>query len=958
MTSFRRLSFFLVLTLTSWIGLPLISQAQVKDTTQFHFNNPVNSSKGQINEQSSILLSGSTIAENSPDGSVVGVLRVINANTGISSSSDYRFVLADDANQSFSLSDSLLIVRNSKNIDYEKHKYFEITVKAIGENGTSINKTFRISVINVNEPPVNIALSNTKVPENSTGGTVVGSVSGVDPDSADVLTFQIVSNPENYFKIVQKQLVVGDSAHIDYEKTPDLPVTIRATDRDGLYLDKIFTIRVLNRNDAPTDIALSNSSIDENSPIGTIIGNLSTADEDSGDTHMYKLIDNANGRFNLNGKELVVADSAHLDYEADSTHTIVVQTTDKGGLSFTKSLVIHVINVNEPPVIKGFRDVVTDEDVPSDTLHFYISDPETPSGDLHVSAYSSNPDLIDQNGINLGGTNHDRWMVLAARHDSSGTAYITYTVSDGVNNSSGTIKLTVEPVNDPPVLALNKGLTLDEGSGKIIQIDDLNVTDVDNKPSELSFTISKNPEHGAIYRDTTRLNPNDVFTEADLQKGIISYKHDGSETIRDSLFFKVEDGAGGEINHIPFKITIIPVNDPPVISRIPSLRTLEDTPTKPVTFRISDAETPAAYLELSASSSNNTLLPDSDIVIRGLDKERIITLTPAPNQNGTALVTIIVSDGQAHDISRFFFIVDPVNDPPTVTPIADHETNEDHEAKIKFRISDIDTPIDQLEVWAKSSDDELIPTKDISFKGHGNKREMIIKPGRDYSGSANITLFVSDQDSTISTNFNLKVAPVNDPPDLFALYNSDIYVAADSLAITFHWEQAVDKEKDPVSYILNIKGDQLDTTISNIYQTEYTFNGKNILKENDLYDWSVSATDGKDTTTCMMSKDFISPKVPGAPNRFALSPNYPNPFNPVTTIHYQVPMSSNVTISVYDLLGRKVIDLVNSHKMPGDYQVDWNAAGQASGVYIYQIIAISDNGQKKFAETRKMLLVK
>ncbi len=958
MTSFRRLSIFIVLTLTSWIGLPLTSQAQVKDTTQFHFNNPANSSKIQNTEQSSILLSGTTIAENSPEGTIVGVLQVINANTGISSSSDYRFVLVDDANQSFSLKDSLLIVRNSKNIDYEQHKYFEVTVRAIGENGTSINKTFRISVININEPPVNITLSNTTVPENSAGGTVIGSISGEDPDSADILTYQIVSNPENSFKIANKQLVVGDSAHIDYEKTPELPVTIRATDRGGLYLDKNFTIKVLNRNDAPTDIALSNSSIDENSPNGTVIGILSTADEDSMDTHTYKLIDNANGRFALNGKEIVVADSAHLDYEADSTHTIIVQTTDKGSLTFTKSLLIHVLNVNEPPIIKGFRDIITDEDIPSDTLHFYISDPETPAGDLHVSAYSSNPDLIDQSGIILGGTAHDRWMVLASKHDSSGTAYITYTASDGVNNSSGTLKLTVEPVNDPPVLATNNGLTLDEGSGKIIQIDDLSVADVDNKPSELAFTILKNPEHGAIYRDTTRLNPNDVFTEADLQKGVISYKHDGSETIRDSLFFRVEDGAGGEINHFPFKITIIPVNDPPVISRIPSLRTLEDTPTKPVTFRISDAETPAAYLELSSSSSNNTLLPDSDIVIRGLDKERIITLTPAPNQSGTALVTIIVSDGQAHDISRFFFIVDPVNDPPTVMPIANQETKEDQDAKIKFRISDIDTPINQLKVWAKSSDDELIPNKNISFKGHGNKRVMIVKPGRDYSGSSNITLFVSDQDSTISTDFNLKVDPVNDPPDLFTLFNSDIYVATDSLTVTFHWEQAIDKEKDPVSYILNIKGDQLDTTISNIHQTEYTFNGKNSLKENDLYDWSVSATDGKDTTLCMMSKDFISPKVPGAPNRFALSPNYPNPFNPVTTIHYQVPTSSNVSLSVYDLLGRKVADLVNSHRMPGDYQVDWNAAGQASGIYIYQIIAISDNGQKRFTETRKMLLVK
>jgi endoglucanase len=80
--------------------------------------------------------------------------------------------------------------------------------------------------------------------------------------------------------------------------------------------------------------------------------------------------------------------------------------------------------------------------------------------------------------------------------------------------------------------------------------------------------------------------------------------------------------------------------------------------------------------------------------------------------------------------------------------------------------------------------------------------------------------------------------------------------------------------------------------------------------------------------------------------------NYPNPFNPSTTINYQVPVTGAVELSVYNLLGQKVATLV-SEKMPaGYYQVEWNAEGFASGIYIYRIETSTFHSQKK------MLLLK
>jgi hypothetical protein len=94
------------------------------------------------------------------------------------------------------------------------------------------------------------------------------------------------------------------------------------------------------------------------------------------------------------------------------------------------------------------------------------------------------------------------------------------------------------------------------------------------------------------------------------------------------------------------------------------------------------------------------------------------------------------------------------------------------------------------------------------------------------------------------------------------------------------------------------------------------------------------------------------------PMVYRLSQNYPNPFNPVTNIKYQIPNNKTVVkISVYDILGREVITLVNSVQDAGEYVVDFNAANYASGVYFYRIEAEESNGNK-FVDSKKMVLLK
>lgn len=88
------------------------------------------------------------------------------------------------------------------------------------------------------------------------------------------------------------------------------------------------------------------------------------------------------------------------------------------------------------------------------------------------------------------------------------------------------------------------------------------------------------------------------------------------------------------------------------------------------------------------------------------------------------------------------------------------------------------------------------------------------------------------------------------------------------------------------------------------------------------------------------------------PKEFSLAQNFPNPFNPVTKISFEIPASGFVNLKIYDITGREISSLVNENLNAGTYNVQFDGAGYASGVYFYKITA------GNFSEIRKMFLIK
>lgn len=88
------------------------------------------------------------------------------------------------------------------------------------------------------------------------------------------------------------------------------------------------------------------------------------------------------------------------------------------------------------------------------------------------------------------------------------------------------------------------------------------------------------------------------------------------------------------------------------------------------------------------------------------------------------------------------------------------------------------------------------------------------------------------------------------------------------------------------------------------------------------------------------------------PEKFSLGQNYPNPFNPTTQFEFSVAEHGNVSLTIYDMLGRKVETLHNGALTPGTYKAEWNASSNTSGIYFCRLES------RNFSEVRKMTLLK
>lgn len=180
------------------------------------------------------------------------------------------------------------------------------------------------------------------------GSEILDSVGLVEPLIGGLLKNKVYSP----IQVNSGLLGIRTHAYIDPNGTSKLWIG-----NENLLSLTLDTPGLPNLNSAPTDITLSNNRVAENSPAGTIVGTLSTADPNSGQTHTYSFAaphSNANGKFVLNGNQLQVAAGANLDHENASSVNISVRSQDSGNgqLSTVKNLQILIDDEADQPQLE------------------------------------------------------------------------------------------------------------------------------------------------------------------------------------------------------------------------------------------------------------------------------------------------------------------------------------------------------------------------------------------------------------------------------------------------------------------------------------------------------------------------------------------------------------------------------------------------------------------------------
>ncbi len=266
-------------------------------------------------------------------------------------------------------------------------------------------------------------------------------------------------------------------------------------------------------------------------------------------------------RANYNGASLAALTVRAWDQTSGTAGTKVSTATNGGTTAFssaTDTVDVTVTAVNDAPtgvpLITGT--VTEDQTLTADTSGLGDAD------GLGTFRYQ-----WLRNGVAIGGATGSTYTLGDADVGTEISVTVSYTDGQGTSESVRSVPTApVLNVNDAPLLVTNSGSTVAEGGTDTIDVSELAVTDADHAEAQLTYSIGIGPAHGRLEFITAPGISTSSFTQADILANRLVYVHDGSETTSDSFTFTVGDGAGGTLGTTTMTLTIIPVNDAPVIT--------------------------------------------------------------------------------------------------------------------------------------------------------------------------------------------------------------------------------------------------------------------------------------------------------------------------------------------------------------------------------------------------------
>lgn len=494
-----------------------------------------------------ISLSNAAVDENETSGTTVGLLSSTDANT--SQSHSYQLVSGsgDVDNSAFTIDGNEL--KTGSIFDFETDASYSIRIQTDDGNGGQFQKEFTIMVDNVFESPTDLSLSASSINENNAINATIGTLSTTDEDAGETYTYSLASgsgDADNASFNISGNLLRASEA-FNFESKASYSIRLQTDDGNGGLYAEEFTVTINDVSETPTDIALSASSITENNAVNATVGNLSTTDEDAGETFTYTLVsgsgDADNASFNISGNALRA--SIAFDFEGQSTYSVRVQTDDGNGGTIQEAFSISITNQSESPTDLALSSADIDESSPVGSTVGTLSTVDEDNGETYTYTLVSGTGSTDNASFSISGNELQSAEIFDFETKTS------YTVRVETNDGNGGLleeAFTISINNLPPGLT-GVGITstsIDENLSSGSSVGDLFA--LGDEIDGVSFTFALVSGAGDSDNGLFSISANTLQTVAAFDfESINQY----------SIRVMADDGAGATID----QIILIDVND-------------------------------------------------------------------------------------------------------------------------------------------------------------------------------------------------------------------------------------------------------------------------------------------------------------------------------------------------------------------------------------------------------------
>ena len=427
--------------------------------------------------------------------------------------------------------------------DSDTNNQYEVEVTVDDSNGNMVSQNL---VITVTDKDSIITLSNLSLDENSTG-TNIGSLSSYidDTSSTDTVSYSVSGTGSELFEVVEGELKLKVDSSADFEILSSYALTITATSGTANTAFD-FNITINDVNDSPTAIDLSSIGVSEKID-GAVVGTISTADQDTGDTHTYDISDD---RFEIIDGSLKLKAGNTVEYLTEPSIAITITSTDSAGVEFSKDFSILVGSIqlssnefgeNSDGAIVGTLSI-TDPDFTSNVTYTLTGDDSD-----FFELVNNQLKLKDGNSADFE-TKETYNLTVTADDDEANSASLDYTIN-------------VTNVNEQPT-SITLGSTSFNENSLSETIGVISTADVDSTDSYTYELSGADAESFEIVSSSLKL------------KDSISANYE----VKNSYAITITStDSGGLTASEDFSLTVNDINDAPSAIEVSNLQTDENS---------------------------------------------------------------------------------------------------------------------------------------------------------------------------------------------------------------------------------------------------------------------------------------------------------------------------------------------------------------------------------------------